>query len=778
MKLNKRNIISLLSSFAVPIFIAFFAYVILGIYPGGDKLPITLDLKSEHLAYFNYLNSIDDGNNSLLFQSMGGLGGSTVGSIEMYCGPFFLLSRFVDVRIIPYAIEILVVVLSGLCGLFEYLYLKYGYPSVKSNFNAVLLSCCYSLCSCAVVFFIVPVWIIGIMMLPVVALFLDCFIERNKSRYLVASLALTIALNYYVSYILFYFLVLYFLYRSFVKGISLKSFINKSISLISSFVISALISAFSWFPALLELFNGKGTENRMPVLGIVRNPISVFSMLLPFRYTGLNRYDQPLLYCGSIVLVLIVLYFSDKNICVKEKKASAFFILFFICSFSIGLVDISWMFFAEPNGYPARYSFVFSFMMILLSSRILERKVQSMNGVVKSLIAVVVFTELFLNTRYVLNSIDTQTSSFADAVEYTKLCDTMDLLKSEYDISDPFSRTIKNWNYACNDGLLFGYQDIDYFSSSYNSSLHEFLGYVGLNEKYHLLKSTGITPPVASVLGVSKLVWYGAPLDEYKYIGSLDGLDIYDNDSRLSFAFAVPESDEFEKVEFGDNPFENINNMISDFSGVENVFNPEPINLTDDYISVYIPDGKDLWVYLEPVSGSSTDIHDSQSGSMYIYYDGYPIAAYANDISPYCVKLGTGAGEEVCFTYDGILKNAYAATYDPENASKAYDAMYNMQASGFTKTKNGFGFFIDLPSNSDIIITYPFEKGYEIYVDGIETDYYSYRNALIRLKLEAGEHIISVEYHPPGIKLGIVISLLSVIICLILLNFSKIESKN
>lgn len=783
MKTNHLNLFGHIFSFLIPFLVAIAAYACLGIYPGGSKLPITLDLKSEQLAYYNYFNSADSGNNTLAFQSMGGLGGSTLGSLEMCCGPLFLISKFVDTKSLPYAIWFMIVFLTGLCGLFMYIYLRKGYPSSDSVFKSIILSGCYALCSCTVVFFIVPVWIIGIMMLPVAALSLDVFLKKAKVQYIIASLALTIILNYYVSYIIFYFLVLYFVYRTYIESYTIKSFFKKFILLLGAFLSSVFISAFSWLPALIELLNGKGAESRVPNLGFVRNPLSVFAMLLPVRYSGLNRHDLPSVYCGTIIVIFLIVYFLDKKIKNKEKIASAIFLLYLFLSFTIGLFDISWMLFKEPNGYPSRYSFVFSFVAVLVSSRSFcgfsfKNTDKHIRFLVKTLISVLVIGELFINARFVLKSIDSKTSQFADADEYSRLCDTMDLLKEQYNVSDSFSRTVKNWNYACNDGLLFGYQDIDYFSSSYNSSLHEFLGDLGFNEKFHLLKSIGITPPVASVLGVSKLIWYGAPLDEFQYIGSLDGLDVYNNNSSISFAYAVPELEGTEKEEFGENPFENINRLIEDFSGSEDVFDIIPVNLKEDYLSVYIPEGKELWVYFEPVSDSSSDIHDSQSGSKYIYYDGYPIAAYANDTSPYCVKLGTGAGEEVYFTYDGILKNAYAAVYNPENASIAYDYLRNRQATGFTKTKNGFGFYIDLPINSDIIITYPFEKGYEIYVDGIETDYYSYRNALIRLKLEAGEHIISVEYHPPGLKLGIIISLLSVIICLILLNFSKIRPKN
>ena len=61
---------------------------------------------------------------------------------------------------------------------------------------------------------------------------------------------------------------------------------------------------------------------------------------------------------------------------------------------------------------------------------------------------------------------------------------------------------------------------------------------------------------------------------------------------------------------------------------------------------------------------------------------------------------------------------------------------------------------------SEIILSLPYENGYYITVDGEKTDYYSYRNSLMVFKIDQGEHLIEIKYFPPGLKVGVTISIL------------------
>ena len=133
-----------IAAFLIPAIIISGAFVLLDIHPGGKYTPLILDLGSEHLPFFNYLNNIS-GINSLFYQSFGGLGSGTINSLQMYTGPFVFVSALFNIRYIPYVIWGMIVFQIGLCGLAEYFYLKNGYPCLEGIYKPLFLSFFYSL---------------------------------------------------------------------------------------------------------------------------------------------------------------------------------------------------------------------------------------------------------------------------------------------------------------------------------------------------------------------------------------------------------------------------------------------------------------------------------------------------------------------------------------------------------------------------------------------------------------------------------------------------------
>ena len=68
----------------------------------------------------------------------------------------------------------------------------------------------------------------------------------------------------------------------------------------------------------------------------------------------------------------------------------------------------------------------------------------------------------------------------------------------------------------------------------------------------------------------------------------------------------------------------------------------------------------------------------------------------------------------------------------------------------------------------------PYENGYEIYIDGEKSDYISYRGSLILVKVSEGIHDIEIKYIAPGIRSGLVISIVSLIVTgvYVLINYN------
>jgi uncharacterized membrane protein YfhO len=80
---------------------------------------------------------------------------------------------------------------------------------------------------------------------------------------------------------------------------------------------------------------------------------------------------------------------------------------------------------------------------------------------------------------------------------------------------------------------------------------------------------------------------------------------------------------------------------------------------------------------------------------------------------------------------------------------------------------------VDCSGQGILMIAIPDQEGWEIYVDGIKAEKYNCDYGFIGVELEEGQHSISVIYHVPMEKEGIVISLIGVLAILGMLAIEK-----
>ena len=71
---------------------------------------------------------------------------------------------------------------------------------------------------------------------------------------------------------------------------------------------------------------------------------------------------------------------------------------------------------------------------------------------------------------------------------------------------------------------------------------------------------------------------------------------------------------------------------------------------------------------------------------------------------------------------------------------------------------------INVKKDGYLVTSYPYEKGYEIYIDGKKQDVEIVNKAFVGCKIKKGSHIITIQFHAPFKKIGLCISVLSVMI--------------
>lgn len=80
--------------------------------------------------------------------------------------------------------------------------------------------------------------------------------------------------------------------------------------------------------------------------------------------------------------------------------------------------------------------------------------------------------------------------------------------------------------------------------------------------------------------------------------------------------------------------------------------------------------------------------------------------------------------------------------------------------------KTNFVFKGEVTTSKDgyLVTSYPYEKGYEIYIDGKKQNVEIVNKAFVGCKIKKGSHIITIQFHTPFKNIGLCISILSTMI--------------
>ncbi len=104
--------------------------------------------------------------------------------------------------------------------------------------------------------------------------------------------------------------------------------------------------------------------------------------------------------------------------------------------------------------------------------------------------------------------------------------------------------------------------------------------------------------------------------------------------------------------------------------------------------------------------------------------------------------------------------------YDLSNI-KVYTCDMNVFQHKYTRVKyksisNGYKASVNVKKKGYFVTALPYEKGYEVYIDGKKQNIEIVNKAFVGCKISKGQHDIVIQYHAPGKKLGSYMSFISI----------------
>ena len=728
----------------------------------------------------------------------GGLGGGFFGTEALYISPFDLIFSFIPKRYLPYAIYFMILIKIGLCGLFFCIFLQKNSKFQLKTAAIVTFSCCYALMSYNLVYSISPMWYDAVMLLPLLALFLEPVIAGKKSPWFVVLMAFCIISNYYLAYMTAIAVSLYFIFRVIEEDVKGKSFCKRFGLFVIHGLISAGMSLFVLIPVVLDFGRGKLSDSfEYSGEELINNSlVDVLKSFLSLSYPGLETGASPNVFCGSVVVILALIWLLAGKKNIRARICSLVIVFIYFLSFIFGPLDRIWHGFRDPVCFSVRYAFTFSFFMICFAVRgfnilqeYMSRKKIGLYGLLAGIAVFYTFVELYINSSYLIAKISTDTR-YTLSDEYYKYCDVADNLIPYDELDEPegYGRIISNYRFSYNDGALYGYDDLARFSSSYNHNLNLFFHSLGVGSDYHTLTDDGITPPVAALINAHYILSYSKDLsDYYDLVKEFKNYSLYENANVLPFAFLISEDHMDSEEAFSDNVYENQNLILKELLAsadvVSQVFEEISYDGTEYIPTLALADtlkqsyeftaDKDghyfLYSFFVPdkLDDYEANTEEGYDASPTIirncYLDGKLISRYASDNYSMCIDLGNLSCDDsyiVTLESSGTELGQTWIYYYNENLLNG--AISNVNGFSLEEIgKKGITLSGLSSERSNLLVSLPYEKGYQVLVDGKPVKYRSYRDALMLIPVEAGEHVVSIKYCPPGLKIGIVFSLVT-----------------
>lgn len=631
-------------AFIIPAIIMYIIYIAMEIHPFGNGSVLVLDLNGQYVYFYEALRNFVYGDASLLYSFARSLGGEFMGIYAYYiASPFsYIVCLFPQANMLD-ALLCIFLLKTGLCG-FTFGFYIHKTGKSKSKIATIIFSCMYALTAYAIVQQHNSMWIDAVIWLPIITYAIEQLIKYGKFRMYVIFLALTLMSNFYIGYMVCFYCVAYFFvyYLSYntdninnplrEKHHFIKSFTRFGLYSLLAAGISALILLTTYYSLTLGKLN---FTNPSWEFGFKFDIIELLVKFLPGSYDTVRPEGLPFVYCGTLALILVPVYFLCSKFSAREKIMSGIMIAFFVLSFSITVVDMIWHGGQKPNWLNYRYSFMLCFFLLNLacqafseiksiSSKTIFAICTALAGLVVFIqtldyeyvddlqtiwfsllciavyliltcllkitkfkenllliIAFVVSFELFANglTNVVALDKDVVYSNYSGyntfLASYRPIVNTV--LKND----TSFYRMEKTVTRKVNDNMALNIRGVSGSTSTLNEATLTFLHQLGYSSQSHWSQYKGGTPVNDSLVGIKYIISADDLSQYYERAYTVGDFTAWKNPYALSLAYGV-ETDLTETINFDDyiTPMDYLNAVITAMLGEEEtveVFVPVPL---------------------------------------------------------------------------------------------------------------------------------------------------------------------------------------------------------
>ncbi|HIW74801.1 MAG TPA: YfhO family protein [Firmicutes bacterium] len=836
------------------------SYMYLGVWPVGDRSVMVVDMHHQYAPLLAQLRDMILHGGSALYSFDVGLGGSFLPLFAYYLSsPFNLLLVAFPESMLNEGILVVTLLKNALTAFCFAACVQYVYS--RRDPSVVAVSILYSMMMYLIAYSWDIMWLDCVMILPIVVMSFEKLMRTGRYLPYVLSLAYALYANYYIGFMLCLFLVLYFI----VYWVRRPRSAEERARCFGRFSIGSLLGGgltmFLLLPTFLSLAHTSAAG------GELRELTSNFAM---FDLLGRHLYEStptirsgnlPNIYCGLLAVVLLPIFATLRSIPLRRRLAYLGLVAVMAFSLVLNQPDLIWHGLHAPNDLPYRFSFLYSFVLLLIAFETLghlrEIRFRQVGGTLLGLLAYLMLAERFKTLAEPAKSGEYSFISIYASLLFAALYAGVLLLgtrrraaRTAYcglllvvtiEMVTNGGATFKTLNaneyftarkdYVANDitqalhtavdraeeigdqaadgafyrleflprrttvdTALYDYHGMTVFASSNPQSVTKFMNYLGYaNNGVNSYLYRSFVPAADSLFGL-KYVILSSRLGSHPQLTLLEQSGtaenpyyIYENAAALPVGFLVEDSiKDWNPTQY--NPIRSQNNLYSCMTGdAEELYTMATLaadltgtgsvgSSTGSSFSMSVSGGQ---------SSASFEATVAETGQVFVYVDcgaaeSISVSGGGNTWSsspsePYIIDAGTlSEGDVVTVTVTSEMScsgNIYVATLRDEVFERQLAAL---QESPLVVTESGdtrlYG-TVNAAKDGVLFTSIPYDAGWTVKVDGRQVDTFAAGDAMLAFDLEAGEHTVEITFFTVGLLPGIVISVVSLVLLVLLLWF-------
>lgn len=675
-----KNVLKNNWSWMLAVIISFVTIIILaisaGFTPFGKYSLATIDGIAQYVPFLSEYKYKLMNHESFLYSWDLGMGSDFFAVYAYYLtSPLNLFVLFFDKFDLDTAFTIMVffkiIVCSGTMG--YYLSRKDG--KVENNILVTAFSLGYAFSGYIAGYYWNYMWLDCIAVFPILLIGMDRLIKDNKPVLFIVSLFYSMFCNFYFSFMICIFLVLWFFVYHYDN---VKDFFIKGIRFALSSILAAGMAGIIIIVSFYSLIVNSASNDSMQTSAFYGEIFEKLSGQYFLSIPWITEHNNGLanVYCGVITFILLFFFILNKKISVETRIKKIVIVCFLFLSMEFSFLNYIWHGFHNQIGIPNRFSIFYIFLLLDIGYSTLSE----MEGIGIKRFAVAGITTFFLPIVIYffvdyIGFVDTKTmllialgmtfvylvlilieiygkkaqvkyiiagmlmvemcSSFYISLKYNEPLDTrtyMDLLKQkdatieyidglETDETD-FFRQEMNRTSIENETIFLNMKGTGVFSSLVDYNVLNVMAYLGFevgSPYYHYPSATRVSPLMDDMLGVRYIHSNNDNIDDSGYEllhYTEDGRYVFKNEDALSVGFGVNEALYYENNVKDYNSPENQNIFVELSTGLEGPFE----SVAQDVMAV----GEGCEAFYDPETGNvyCDNIADTTSDyvDVYIYY--------------------------------------------------------------------------------------------------------------------------------------------------------------